>query len=61
MNAVVNLDQYPLEGQVRYLSIMLNCGDDPNVYMVLRKILSSLALPVVAAIYDQAIMDMLFS
>ncbi len=60
MNAVVNLDHYPLEGRVRRLAIMLNCEDDHNVCIILRKMLLNLVLPVVVAIYQQATMDVLF-
>ncbi len=60
MNVVANFGNYPLEGQVRRLAIMLNCEDDRNVCLILRKMLRNLALPVVAAIYEQATMDVLF-
>ncbi len=59
MSAILALLHHSLDDRVKHLAIMLNCSDDTNVCLVIRRALQKVDLPIIAGLYERAAMDVM--
>ncbi len=57
--AILSLGQLNARVQLKWLTIMLNCEDDDNVSLVLKKALQHIPLTKLAFLFEASVLDVI--